>query len=219
MRRPIRFLSAAVAVALAGAAGLYGTGALTDRFLPADAAPERRDGPTRVRTVEAVRETVRDLAEAVGSTEAIQSIDLRPMSAGRVTSLAIREGAEVAAGDVLLALDDRAERAALSDAEASLSEARRIEERARLLAEQNVSSAASLETAEAVVLRAEAAVELARKNLEDRRIVAPFAGRVGLADVDLGEMVETATVVTSLDDLSRIDVTFALLEECAGVDA
>jgi membrane fusion protein, multidrug efflux system len=210
--RPLRVLIGVVLVAGAGAAGLYGSGFLLDRFGPAE--PERRNGPSvaRVETAPATVAPVRRTAEAVGSTKAQQSIDVQPMSAGRVTAVNIREGSEVRAGDLLVQLDDRAEQAALREAEATVAEVRGNGERARQLAQQNIQSDAALEAVEALILRAEAAREQALNAVEDRRVVAAFDGRVGLADVDVGQMVATTTVLTSLDNLSSVDVTFSLPE-------
>lgn len=208
----MRVLIGAVLVAGAGAAGLYGSGLLLDRFGPAE--PERRRGPAvaRVETAPATVAPVRRTAEAVGSTKAVQAIDVQPMSAGRVTAVNIREGGDVQAGDVLVQLDDRAERAALREAEATLAEARGNGERARRLAQQNIQSDAALEAVEALILRAEAVREQTANAVEDRRVVAAFDGRVGLADVDVGQMVATTTILTSLDDLTSVDVTFSLPE-------
>lgn len=208
----MRILIGAALVIGAGAGGLYGSGFLLDRFGPKE--PERQRGPqvARVETAPAAVRPVRRTAEAVGSTEAVQSIDVQPMSAGRVVSVNIREGAEVEAGDVLVQLDDRAEQAALREADATLAEVRSNGERARLLAQQNVQSSAALEAVEALILRAEAVRAQALNAVEDRQVVAAFAGRIGLADVDIGQMVTTTSVLTALDDLQSVDVTFSLPE-------
>jgi len=210
--RAVRMLVGAVLVLGAGAGGLYGSGFLLDRFGPQEL--ERPSGPqvSRVETAPAAVRSVRRTAEAVGSTEAIQSIDVQPMSAGRVVAVNIREGEEVAVGDVLVQLDDRAEQAALREADATLAEVRSNGERARQLAEQNIQSSAALEAVEALILRADAVRAQAFNAVEDRRVTAAFAGRVGLADVDVGQMVTTDTILTSLDDLQSIDVTFSLPE-------
>lgn len=210
--RAVRILVGAVLVLGAGAGGLYGSGFLLDRFGRQEL--ERPSGPqvSRVETAPAAVRSVRRTAEAVGSTEAIQSIDVQPMSAGRVVAVNIREGEEVAVGDVLVQLDDRAEQAALREADATLAEVRSNGERARQLAEQNIQSSAALEAVEALILRADAVRAQAFNAVEDRRVTAAFAGRVGLADVDVGQMVTTDTILTSLDDLQSIDVTFSLPE-------
>jgi len=210
--RPLRLLIGAVLIAGAGAGGLYGSGFLLDRFGPQE--PERQRGPqvARVEVAPAALKPVRRTAEAVGSTEAVQSIDVQPMSAGRVVAVDIREGEEVATGDLLVQLDDRAEQAALREADATLAEVRSNVERARQLAERNIQSDAALEAVEALVLRAEAVRTQAFNAVEDRRVTAAFAGRIGLADVDVGQMVTTTSVLTSLDDLRSVDVTFSLPE-------
>ncbi|MBC8131257.1 MAG: efflux RND transporter periplasmic adaptor subunit, partial [Rhizobiaceae bacterium] len=212
--KPIRIAVALVLVAGAAWLGLNGSGAVLDRLLAEEAprAPSRSGGPARVETAAASMETVRQTAEAVGSTQAIQSIDVQPMADGRVVEVAFEEGADVEAGRLLIQLDDRTEQAALREAEASLVEVRGGLERARQLAEQNIQSNATLEASEALVARAEAVRDQAANAVEDRRVMSAFAGTVGLADVDVGQMVTTASVLTGLDDLSEIEVTFSLPE-------
>lgn len=212
--KPIRIAVALALVAGAGWLGLNGSGAILDRFL-AEEAPAAAPSAARAARVDTALSSVRTFrqtAEAVGSTKAVQSIDVQPMAAGRVVEIAFDEGAEVDAGRLIVQLDDRAEQASLREADASLGEARGNLERARSLAAQNVQSNATLEANEAVVARAEAVREQAMNAVEDRRIVAAFSGKVGLAGVDVGQMVTTSSVLTSLDDLSEIEVTFSLPE-------
>lgn len=213
--KPIRIAFAAILVASAGIAGLYGSGVLLDTFMAEETASgggQRQNAPARVVVVSAVVAPIQRTAEAVGSTEAVQSIDVQPTAAGRVVGLSFEEASDVAKGQLLVQLDDREAQASLKEAEASLEEARGNLERARQLAAQNIQSDATLEANEALVLRAEAVREQALNAVEDRRIVSPFAGRIGLSGVDVGQMVTPTTVVTSLDDLSDIDLTFSLPE-------
>ncbi|KQT88173.1 efflux RND transporter periplasmic adaptor subunit [Aurantimonas sp. Leaf443] len=212
--KPVRIAIAGLLVAAAGVGGLYGSGFLLDRFMPQDeaSAAPRAERRARVEVAQARREPVRLTAEAIGSTKAIQSIDVQPMADGRVVAVNIEEGSDVRAGTVLVQLDDRAERAALKEADASLAEVRSAYQRSLSLAERNVQSDAALESTRAQVLRAEAVREQAANAVADRQAIAAFDGRVGLSEVDVGQRVTTASILTTLDDLSRIEVTFSLPE-------
>jgi len=97
-----------------------------------------------------------------------------------------------------------------------LVEQTRAVERGVKLQSSNSIARATLEQITATKAAADAAVERARRRLADRVIRAPFAGVVGLSDVDLGARIDDDTVVTTLDDLAEIEIQFALPETLYG---
>ena len=125
----MRALSAAmglIVILAAGAGGLY----LTDRLLAGQEPGARQDGfpagggeAVRVETVPLQRARFTQTIRAVGTARAIRAIELTPESGGRIVRIAFAPGDEVAAGDILLELDDRTEQAAFRAAEATLAEA------------------------------------------------------------------------------------------------
>lgn len=216
----IRAIITILTVAAAGAAGLYGGDAMLDTFLPdkAEARPEEplRRNAARVSLARAERQAISETVEAVGTTLAERSVSLRPASEGRIVELGFETGSRVNEGDLLVQFDDRAERAALKQAEATYVRAQGDLERARSLSERNVTSTATLEQARAELLAAEAAVEAAQKAVDDRRIIAPFAGTTGITDLDVGQRIDGTTVITTLDDLSAVEIAFSLPETYYG---
>lgn len=111
------------AIVIAGSAFLGLT--LSDRLLAApDPQPAR--GATRgseavaVETVAVTTARFTDSVRAVGTARARNAVDLIPQASGRIERIAFRPGDQVAQGDVLLELDDRAEQADLAAAEATL---------------------------------------------------------------------------------------------------
>jgi membrane fusion protein (multidrug efflux system) len=172
----------------------------------------RGAGVVLVETVAARADTVEERIEAVGTTLARQAIDVVADHSGRVREIAFAPGQEVAAGAVLVRLDDELERAALTEAEAQLEEASRAFERARQLAATNSIARATLEETQARLAAAQARTDQARRRLADRTIRAPFAGRVGLRGVDVGAVVDDSKVLTTLDDLSEVEVDFTVPE-------
>jgi membrane fusion protein, multidrug efflux system len=166
--------------------------------------------PVEVRQAEAG--TVRERIEAVGTTLARQAVDIVALTSGRVTEFAIRPGQTVAAGDVLVRLDDGAERAAVAEAEASLREAALGLERARKLRVNNTVPHATVDELEAAYLGAGARLDGARKQLADRTVNAPFSGMVGIRQVDVGARVDEETVLTTLDDLTEVEIQFSVPE-------
>ena len=184
-------------------------------YLAPDAVAEGPSNGARPVTVElAVAETrlLQQTIEAVGTTRALQSIEIVPEVDGRLVELAIEPGAKVQQGDILARLDDTIQRADLVEAEAILTERRQSVERIRQLRLTNAVSQASQEEATARLAEATAEVERTRRRLEDRLIKAPFAGVVGLTNYDVGARVSEGQVLTRLDDLSEIEVEFSLPE-------
>lgn len=180
---------------------------------PPHAQAERagsREVPVEVGTAEL--RLLRRTVEAVGTTRARQSVEIVPLASGRVIEIAFEPGRHVEAGDVLVRLDDDIERANLTEAEAKLVEQRQAVERAVRLQRNNAVALATLEQVTASKAVADAAVERARRRLADRVIRAPFAGIVGLTDIDLGTRVDDETVLTTLDDLTEVEVQFSLPE-------
>ena len=182
-------------------------------FTPPEApAGEGGAGLVSVETAPAERRSLALAVEAVGTTRARRSVEIVPLAPGRVVSVDFRPGEPVAAGDVLVALDDDIERADLAEAEAVLAERRQAVERARQLQQSNAVAMSQLDQVVAQAAAAEAAVDRARRRLSDRAIRAPFDGVVGLADVDPGARVEEGEVITTVDDLSEVEIEFSLPE-------
>lgn len=158
--------------------------------------------------------------EAVGTTLARRSVEIKPLASGRVDEIHFEPGQVVAAGEPLVTLDDDIQRADLAEAEASLNEASLALERARTLRQSSTVSQADLETLISRHAIARAALDRARRRLEDRQVKAPFDGVTGLARIDPGAIIDDDTVITTLDDRREIDIEFSLPETLYGrIDA
>ncbi|WP_420392912.1 efflux RND transporter periplasmic adaptor subunit [Acuticoccus sp.] len=183
-------------------------------------APEGlgRQRAVAVEVASAAQRTLQRSVEAVGTTRALQSVDIVPLAEGRVVERNITPGRDVDPGFVIARLDTGIEEATLAEAEATRSEKASALERSATLQRSNAStvSEATLDALAAELAVAEAGVQRARQRLEDRAILAPFAGVLGIGNVDLGAFVETSTVLTTLDDLSEVEVQFSLPETVYG---
>ncbi len=201
-----------VVMALA-AAGLFGTEYVLAPEAGAAQDTESGDAAaTRVGVASPERRTFENEVSAVGTIAPLREVEIVPAVSGRVTGVAVLSGEAVEAGALLLRLDDRAERAALGNAEATLREARQARDRVEQLADANTAAENQLESARAAFARAEADVAAARATLEDRRVRAPFAGTLGFVDTDPGAFVSSESVIARLSDLSAVKVDFSLPE-------
>lgn len=160
-----------------------------------------------------------------GRVEAVQSVQLRPRVSGYIESVNYREGDEVKKGQVLFTIDDRSYRAALEQARAELARARSQASLARsesgrsekLISTQAISREvweqrrAAASQAQADVLAAEAAVDMAQLNLDFTRVTAPIDGRASRAMITPGNLVtagDSASVLTTLVSQQQMYVYF-----------
>jgi membrane fusion protein (multidrug efflux system) len=151
-------------------------------------------------------------AEALGTARANESVDVTAKTSNLVATVRFAEGQQVRRGQVLVELDGREAQAELAIAEAALSESRSQFNRSRELYTTQALSEAQLEQIEATLKANEARVAFARSRLSDTVISAPFAGRVGLRRVSVGSLVNPGTLITTLDDTSKIKLDFTIPE-------
>ncbi len=154
--------------------------------------------------------------EAVGTSEAVKSITIFPESAGEVTSVNFKPGQLVQAGDVLLTLESRDEALAVELAAVRLAEAKRLHKRYVESAATGATLPTTLDAAKATLDAARIALDRAKIALDDRAVIAPFTGHVGITTVEVGDRIQPATMITSLDDRSRLLVSFDVPEMMVG---
>lgn len=178
----------------------------------------------------ATRDTLALEVRAVGSLEADALVQLRPEIDGHVTSIEFREGARVEQGEVLVRMDQNKLRAQRQAARAALARTRaeagnlqtRLRRNDSLLAEGAISAQAyddletDYNTAQARLEEAEANLELARQRLEDATIRAPFGGRTGARNFDLGDYISVGDDLFTLVDDDPMEIQFAVPERYLG---
>ncbi len=157
----------------------------------------------RVRT-----ETWPSQLDAVGTIRATRGVELSAETSGEIIAIAVSSGADVQARQLLLTLNDSLEQASRKRQEANLTLARLLYKRdARLVKQKSIPqsqydrSQADLDSAIAQLAETEA-------RLDNKRIVAPFAGTVGIIKVKVGDYIESGTPITTLQDLSELEIDF-----------
>ncbi|RTE85583.1 MULTISPECIES: efflux RND transporter periplasmic adaptor subunit [Gammaproteobacteria] len=146
--------------------------------------------------------------EAVGNTEAINSVVIYPAVGDLVTNVHFGTGQRVEQGDVLVELDSRRQRTDLARAEIELADAQRTVERLAASRERGAIPQSELDDAITARDLAEVRKREAETNLEDRFVRAPFDGVVGLTDIEVGDRISTSTVITTIDSRERLFVNF-----------
>jgi len=151
-------------------------------------------------------------AEALGNARANESVDIRPKITATVTEIHFEEGQAVAAGEILIKLDNLEQVADLAAARAALVDSEASYQRSIELFRTNVVAQSQLLQDEAKKIADEAMVSVAEARMADTIVRAHFAGRIGLRRVSLGSLVGPNTVITTLDDTDTIKVDFDLPE-------
>ncbi len=163
--------------------------------------------PTTVAEVKAPVQTVatalvvqRDfplLLEATGSTIAANIVDIRPQVTNVVAKVHIKEGQKVNAGEVLVTLDDRADRANYEKAKALADDAQRQFQRAQELLRQQFVAQGAVDTAQANAMSAQAGARAALAALSYDTIRSPITGRAGIISVFPGALVQPGNTVST----------------------
>ena len=172
--------------------------------------------PKQVETVSAALvETDRWVrsVESVGSFRAVQGADLSMETSGIVSRIHFENGAEVREGDLLLELDSDAEKATLRSAEAEANLAGTVYERSKILRASNAISQSDHDAAASQFRKLSALVEQLRATVSKKQLHAPFAGRLGIRDVNLGQFVQNGDKIVSLQSLDPIFVDFLLPQQ------
>lgn len=151
-----------------------------------------------VSTTRAERRAWRDRLPAVATLTAARAVELTAQLPGRVIELAFDNGEQVQRGQLLLRQDVSEERAALASREAELRLAGIEVERARELLEQALAPQRDLDAAVAERDRLAAEVRRLQAQIDKKTVRAPFAGRLGLRRVDLGDYLQPGTVIVQL---------------------
>lgn len=169
--------------------------------------------PETVTTTEVKQDTWQPTLTAVGSVAAVQGVMLSAEMSGAVKNIAFESGATVRAGDLLVELDSSVEQAQLRSAMASADLARLNLERARELRGKKMMSQADLDSAEAQAKQANAQIDNIRAVIAKKTIRAPFAGRTGIRQVNLGQFLDSGAAIVTLQSLDPVYVDFALPQQ------
>lgn len=156
--------------------------------------------------------TLEEDVQTVGSLQSKQGVMLRPEVSGRVSRVAFVDGQEVKQGQVLIQFDDALQQAQLKQALAQAAIAQTNLQRQKDLVAQNFVSQSAVDQTAAALAVAQAQVALNRAQLARMRLVAPFNGVVGIANVDLGDYVREGADIVAIEDQSAMTVDFRVAE-------
>lgn len=170
--------------------------------------------PVTTETVEPI--TWEPGIDAVGTALSTSGVDLAIESGGLVEAILFSANEQVEAGQKLVQIQDRSEKASLAAAQAGARVADAEADRARTLSDRGVGAANTVETAEAQAASAHAKVAEVEIALENKRLVAPFSGVIGIPQIEVGQWVTPGMIYATLQDLDSLRVDFSLPEQEIG---
>ena len=169
--------------------------------------------PETVATAGVQAERWQETLPAVGSVTPAQGVTIAPELGGTVSEIAFESGATVNKGDLLVRLDTSSEAAQLRSSEAQVQLARLNLERTRKLRAENTLSPSELDAAEASLQQAQGNADTIRAAIEKKVIRAPFAGRLGIRQINLGEQLAPGKSIVTLQSSSPLFVDFSLPQQ------
>jgi membrane fusion protein (multidrug efflux system) len=205
-------------------------GALTVPLIVAAAACGRKapppPAPVEVSVTPVIQRDVPVVSEWIGTLDGSVNADIRPKVEGYLRRQVYKEGQFVHAGNLLFEIDPRQFRAALQQAQgavgqadAQLAKASKDVERftplaaQRAVSQQELDNALSAErNARAALASARAAADQSALSMGWTRITSPIDGVVGIAKSQVGDLVNTQTVMTTVSTVDPIRVTYGISE-------
>ncbi len=173
----------------------------------------QKQPPTVVSAMKATEEIWQRRLHAVGSFAAAEGITVANELDGTVTKIAFESGAQVSKGDLLVQLDVSTEQAQLASAEAGADLAHLNLKRAQELRAKDTNSQAELDVGEAQARQTAATADVIRATIAKKTIRAPFSGRAGIRQINLGQFIKGGTAIVPLQAMDPLYLNFFLPQQ------
>lgn len=171
--------------------------------------------PVTIAAARAEARAWRERIDAVGTIRAARGVLLTAEVSGDITATHVESGEQVSAGQPLLDIDDEFEIASRQRLQARLQLAQQLFDRNARLIRENSIPQSQLDQSRADLQAAKAELAEIDAVLHNKRISAPFAGRLGILKVRMGDYVEAGTALVTLQDVSRLEVDFSVPDRFA----
>jgi len=169
--------------------------------------------PAVVATIAVAKTSWQAHTRAVGGLRAVRGADLGAQASGVVDQISFESGNEVQKGDVLLRLRPNDDPAKLAQLEATATLAEQTLKRDREQLAAQAISQATVDTDVANLKTSQAAVAQQAALIEEKIVRAPFAGRLGIRQIDEGQYLSAGTTIVTLQALDPIFIDFYLPQQ------
>jgi membrane fusion protein, multidrug efflux system len=189
--------------------GLYGFNRFRQQAMATYFA-NNRPPPAQISAVEATSEAVPRFASGIGSVAAVHQVTINPELGGRVTKVLFEPGVSVTAGDPLVQLNDAPERGDLANYQAQARWAQTTLQRSSELAQHQYEARETVDQKQSQLDQARAGILKTEALIEQKLIRAPFSGRLGMRQIEVGQYLTPGAPIVTLTDLSMLYVNFTL---------
>lgn len=172
--------------------------------------------PEAVTSIVAKQEVWSGSVSVIGTVEAVQGVVVSADLPGTVAKINFESGQAVKAGEVLVELDTRQERAQLAAIEAQRDLAKINYGRMEQLVKEGVISKSEYDQATAQQRQTEAQVGEIRATIERKTIRSPFPGILGIRKVNLGQYLAAGNAIVQLQSLNPVYVDFGIPQQTGG---
>jgi multidrug efflux system membrane fusion protein len=183
--------------------GLYGFNRYREKAIATFFA-NNKPPPAQIAAVTATAEAVPRFLSGIGSLAAVHQVTVTPEIGGRITAILFEPGALVKAGDPLVQLNDAPEKGDLANYEAQARWAAVSLERAKLLAQRQVGPEQNVDQWQSQLDQARGQILKTQAIIAQKLIRAPFGGRLGVRQVEIGQYINAGAAIVSLTDLKRL---------------
>jgi RND family efflux transporter MFP subunit len=178
-----------------------------------EAAPET--GPRMVQLVPVTQEAANELREFTGRVEQTSISSLAFEVSGRVVQIAVLDGARVRKGQLIARIDPEPYELQVRRAEAQYNQLADDLKRKAVLHNESILSGGAFDQLKASVEVAGVQRDLARRDLRNTRLIAPFDGRIARRTIETEQTVQAGTPVFNLENAERIEVGVELPQNIA----
>lgn len=169
--------------------------------------------PEVVATYKATEETWDDTISSVGTVSALKGVQVSNDQPGLVTAIRFESGQVVKQGDILVELDSNVERAQLAAMEARRELANTNAGRTRALVASNSIPKSQLDSDEAMVKSSASDLSSLQAQIARKTVRAPFSGKLGIRQVNVGQYLNPGTNITTLESLDGLFVDFNIPQQ------
>jgi multidrug efflux system membrane fusion protein len=194
--------------------GLYGFNAYRTKMI-ANFFANNKPPPAQISAVIATSVQVPHFAVGIGSLAAVHQVTITPEVGGRITEIDFESGAKVKAGDKIVQINDAPDQGDLANFQAQARYSTVELARAKTLASHQFGPQETVDQQQSQLDQANAQIQKTEAIIAQKNVRAPFAGRLGVRQVDLGQYLNPGAAVVTLTDLSTLYVNFTLPTQLA----
>ncbi|ALA26387.1 efflux transporter periplasmic adaptor subunit [Piscirickettsia salmonis] len=169
--------------------------------------------PATVSAVKVTETSWQPYLQSVGSLVAVNGVNVTSQVSGQVERILFQSGDFVEKGRPLVQLDDRTEQANLLQYKAKLKLDQLTYDRDRSLLKKNAISRQDVDTALTSLEQTKAQMLATEVSISQKLIRAPFSGKIGIRNVNLGQYISPGTNIVSLQSINPLHVNFSLPQE------